>query len=145
VWLAARKGKNDLMRDVAGLGGIGGIDYTVLLCQDITAMRDFYHEVMGFEIGTEVPGKWVEFRVGSQRLALRLRSRPYDGPPPVPEAASVQLAFRVPPGDIQKAVDQLVGLGVELLEPVTDFEFFDHRAFFFADPENNVIEIYAEI
>ncbi len=134
-----------MMRDIAGLGAIGGIDYTVLLCQDITSMRGFYVEVMGFEIGSEVPGKWVEFRVGSHRLALRLRSRPYDGPAPVPDAASVQLAFRVPPGELQRAVTQLADLGVQLLEPVTDFEFFGHRAFFFADPENNVIEIYAEV
>ncbi len=133
------------MNSTTGLGAIRGIDYTILLCEDIASMRRFYTEVMGFEIGNEVPGKWVEFHVGAQVLALRLRSRPYDGPPPVSETASVQLAFRVPPADIEAAVDQLVDLGVLLLEPVTDFEFFGHRAFFFADPESNIIEIYAEV
>ncbi len=130
---------------MSGLGAIRSIDYTILLCEDIASMNRFYADVMGFVIGNEVPGKWVEFHIGSQVLALRLRSRPSDGPSPVPETASVQLAFRVPPGDIEKAVDQLAGRGVDLLEPVTDFEFFGHQAFFFADPENNVIEIYAEV
>jgi hypothetical protein len=56
----------------------------------------------------------------------------------------VQLAFRVPPGDVAAAERQLVARGVEPLEPVVD-QPFGHRTLFFADPERNVIEIYAEL
>lgn len=108
-------------------------------------MRRFYAEVLGFEIVSEVEGRWVEFRVGSASLALRLRSRPYDGPPPLADSASVQFAFRVPLRDVEPAAAQLADHGIDLLEPIADLEQFGHRAFFFADPEHNIIEIYAEM
>lgn len=128
-----------------GLGAIRSLDYGVLLCEDLPAMQRFYADVMGFAVRTEVPGRWVEFEVGSTSLALRLRSRPYDGQPPPAESASVQFAFRLPLRELDAAVDQLAEHGVELLEPIADLEPFGHRAFFFADPEYNIIEIYGEL
>lgn len=132
------------MNEPAGLGVIRNLDYVMLLCEDIASMRDFYTQVLGFEVRNEIPGKWVEIQVGSCLLALRLRGRSYDGPP-VPASASVQLAFRVPPSEVEAAATQLAELGIELLEPVADLEDFGHRVLFFADPEHNIIEIYAEI
>lgn len=108
-------------------------------------MRRFYADVMGFEVRSEVEGRWVEFGIGGASLALRLRSRPYDGPPPGAPSASVQFAFRIPLRDIEPAAAQLTDHGIELLEPIADLEPFGHRAFFFSDPEHNIIEIYAEI
>ena len=100
---------------------------------------------MGFELTRHVVDRYAEFRVGATTLALRLRSRPYDGPYGERDAASVQLAFRVAPGDVSAAETQLRVRGIEILEPVADLEDFGHRTLFFADPEHNVIEIYAEI
>ncbi len=133
------------MNQPTGLGAIRNLDYVVLLCNEIAPMRDFYAGVLGFEIRHEIPGKWAELRIGGSLLALRLRGRSYDGAPPAPAAASVQLAFRVPPNDVAAAVSQLADRGIEPLEPVADLEDFGHRVLFFADPEHNVIEIYAEI
>lgn len=133
------------MSDHAGLGALRNLDYTMLLCRDLGPMRTFYVDVLGLEVQREVAGRYLELRVGATTLALRLRSRPYDGPPPETPAASVQLAFRVPPPDVGVAARQLVERGVELLEPVHDLPDFGHRVLFFADPEHNVIEIYAEI
>jgi len=133
------------VNDITGLGAIRSLDYTILLCDDIEAMRSFYTDVMGFEIRHEIPGKWVELQVGSSLLALRMRGRPYDGPRPDTATASVQLAFRVPPGDVETAATQLADRRVEILEAVADLEVFGHRTLFFADPEHNIIEIYAEI
>ena len=133
------------MTELTGLGAIRTLDYVVLLCEEIEPMKAFYSQVLGFELRTEVDGKWAEMRVGSMLLALRLRSRPYDGPGPATSSANVQLAFRVPPGDVDLATAQLAELGIQLLEPPSNLEPFGHRAFFFADPENNVIEIYAEV
>lgn len=127
----------------SGLGSIRAIDYTLLLCDDLPTMQRFYAEILGFELHEEVPGLWASFRVGTTLLALRRRGRPYDGPGH-DGSASVQLAFRVPPADVAVAADQLVTAGVELLEPVQDHAF-GHRTLFVADPEHNVIEIYAEI
>ncbi|MCP4222938.1 MAG: glyoxalase/bleomycin resistance/dioxygenase family protein [Actinomycetia bacterium] len=133
------------MNQPTGLGTIRNLDYVMLLCTEIEPMRDFYADVLGFPICREIPGKFVELRVGGSLLALRLRGRPYDGSPSVPTSASVQLAFRVPPSDVDVAASQLADVGIELLEPVADLPDFGHRVLFFADPEHNVIEVYAEI
>jgi catechol 2,3-dioxygenase-like lactoylglutathione lyase family enzyme len=130
---------------LTGVGAIRNLDYTVLLCDDLAAMRRFYTEVMGFSVHHEVPETWIALQVGASLLTLRPRGqRPYDGARPAPGAACVQLAFRVPPGDVETAAAQLAGHGVEILEPVTD-QPFGHRTLFFADHEHNIIEIYAEI
>ncbi|MEL6983683.1 MAG: VOC family protein, partial [Actinomycetota bacterium] len=79
------------------------LDYTMLLCRQIAPMRRFYAEVLGLRIRREVADRYVELEVGSTTLALRLRSRSYDGPPPADGVAAVQLAFRVPPADVDAA------------------------------------------
>jgi glyoxylase I family protein len=91
----------------------------MLLCSDITTMRAFYAEVLGLQVQHEIPERYVELRAGAATLALRLRSRPYDGPARETAGASVQLAFRVPPADVDAAAEQLVERGIGLLEPVT--------------------------
>ncbi|MCP3989894.1 MAG: glyoxalase/bleomycin resistance/dioxygenase family protein, partial [Actinomycetia bacterium] len=77
------------MNQPTGLGTIRNLDYVMLLCTEIEPMRDFYADVLGFPICREIPGKFVELRVGGSLLALRLRGRPYDGSPSVPTSASV--------------------------------------------------------
>lgn len=129
----------------SGVGAIRNLDYTMLLCSDIEVMKDFYGDVMKFDLRRHISGRYAEFAVGSSILALRLRTRTYDGATVALGSASVQLAFRVPPREVMMAADQLEDLGIEILEPVADLEDFGHRTLFFADPENNVIEIYAEI
>lgn len=133
------------MNDTSGLAALRNLDYTMLLCDDIEPMRAFYVDVLGLEVQHEIPGRYLELRVGAATLAMRLRSRSYDGPTRETAGASVQLAFRVPPPDVDAAARQLVERGVALLEPVHDLPDFGHRVLFFADPEHNVIEIYAEI
>ncbi|MEM9561958.1 MAG: VOC family protein [Actinomycetota bacterium] len=128
-----------------GLGALRNLDYTMLLCEDLGPMRSFYVDVLGLAVKREVTGRYLELQVGAATLALRLRSRPYDGPPRTEPGASVQLAFRVPPADVDAAAEQLVERGVELLEPVHDLADFGHRVLFVADPDGNVVEIYAEI
>ncbi len=133
------------MATPAGLGALRTLDDTMLLCRDLDPMRAFYVDVLGLAVRREVPGRYLELRVGSTTLALRLRTRPYDGPPRPEPGASIQLAFRVAPSDVDAAAEQLVDRGVELLEPVRDLPDFGHRVLFVADPEQNVVEIYAEI
>lgn len=117
----------------------------MILCEDIGVTRDFYVGILGLAVQFEVADRYLEVRAGSVTLAFRLRSRSYDGPARSEPGAAVQLAFRVPPADVAVASQQLAEQGVELLEPVHDLPEFGHRVLFFADPEHNVIEIYAEI
>lgn len=133
------------MSEARGLAAVDELAYTMVLCGDVDSMRAFYADVLGLEVEREVAGRYLELRAGTTRLAFRLRSRPYDGPPRQAPGASVQLAFRVEPSDVDAAVEQLARLGIEPLEPVRDLPDFGHRVLFIADPEGNVVEIFAEI
>ena len=87
---------------------------------------------------------WVEHRVGSVVLALRHRTRGYDGPGAPAGSAQVQLAFRVTPAEVDSCHAELVERRVEILEPPVSQDY-GHRTLFFRDPENNVLEIYADL
>ena len=129
-----------------GIGTINNLDYVILLCERMAETREFYLNVMKFPLEMDRP-TWVSFRVGSGLLTLRLRGQGlawHDGPA-VSGAASVQLAFRVPPPAVEEWHGELVAKGVEILSPPKDLPDWRHRTLFFRDPEGNIIEVYAEI
>ena len=120
------------------------LNYVVLLCEDITAMKAFYHEVLGFPIERDWED-WIEMRLGTVLLTLRERGRPYDGQAPRGGAgAGVQLAFRVAAHEVDEWHAELLRKQVEILEPPRDRDY-GHRTLFFKDPEGNILEIYADI
>ena len=127
------------------IGGIQNLDYTVILCAKLAETRAFYPDVMGFPVAADLEN-WVSFRVGATLLTLRPRG-PWnvcdDGPLPA-GSAGMQLAFRVPLAAVDQCHAELVAKGVTILREPTDLPKWRHRALFFRDPENNVIEIYAE-
>lgn len=59
-------------------------------------------------------------------------------------SAAVQLAFRVPLEAVDLCHAELVAKGVLTLREPTDLAKWRHRTLFFRDPEDNIIEIYAE-
>ena len=132
------------MTENKGLGAIRSMDYVIILCNDFEKMRKFYCETFGFHIEDETPGLWVGFRVGSLFLGLRPRGRPYDGPQNKNDSASIQLSFYVPPADVDTAYETLKEKSIEVIEKPTNQEW-PHRTLFFADPENNIIEIFSDI
>ena len=121
------------------------LDYTVLICRDLAGTVAFYRDVLGLPVETERE-RWVELRMGSTILALRSRgTAPWGDDGPAAEgSAAVQLAFRVPPPAVDAWHDELVARGVRVLRGPTDLTQWRHRTLFFADPEGNVLEIYAE-
>jgi glyoxylase I family protein len=129
-----------------GIASIGNIDYVILLCEDMVRARKFYLEVMKFRLERETP-RWVSFHVGSGLLCLRPRMLEgvFQDGPGAPGSASVQLAFRVSPPEIDECHAELIAKGVEMLGPPRDIPAWRHRALFFRDPEGNIIEIYAEV
>jgi lactoylglutathione lyase len=127
------------------LKDIRNCDYVILLCTDMKATRVFYKDVMGFPVERD-SDNWVSLRVGATLLTLRPRGRSLagdDGPAALGSAA-VQLAFRVPPPAVDACHAELVAKGVPIVRPPTDLPDWRHRTLFFRDPEQNVIEIYAE-
>jgi catechol 2,3-dioxygenase-like lactoylglutathione lyase family enzyme len=127
------------------LGGIRNLDHAVILCDRMDATRAFYSDVMGFAV-EEDRENWVSFRVGATLLTLRPRG-PWavcdDGPRP-PGSAAVQLAFKVPLDAVAECHRTLVAKGVPIIRGPTDLPKWRHRTLFFRDPEDNIIEIYAE-
>lgn len=131
------------------LKSIRHLDYVVLLCRNLSSMKKFYHDVMGFPIHLETES-WIEMRIGSMLLTLSKRERPFVGPPLPAESAAVQLAFRVPPQDVENCYEELKANGVEIVQApqIIDkkvWQYWKHRTLFFKDPEGNLLEIYAEI
>lgn len=127
------------------LGGIERLDYTVILCGRMQDTRAFYSDVMGFSVA-EDRENWVSFRVGSTLLTLRPRGRwsVCDDGLVTCGSAAVQLAFRVPIDAVDHCYKELVTKGVSILRGPTDLPEWRHRTIFFRDPENNILEIYAE-
>ena len=127
------------------LDQIHNLDYTVLLCSRMAETVAFYRDVMKFPIETEREN-WVSFRVGATLLTLRPRCAwsVCDDGESVPGSAAVQLAFRVPPPAVEICHAELAAQGVAILRPPTDLPDWRHRTLFFRDPEDNIIEIYAE-
>ena len=129
-----------------GIASIRNLDYVVLLCEDLVRARQFYLDVMKFRIERET-SRWVSFHVGSGLLCLRPRTLEgvFQDGPGAPGSASVRLACRVSPPEIDECRAELIAQGVEMMGPPRDIPSWGHRAIFFRDSERNVIEIYAEV
>ncbi len=123
---------------------IRSLDYTVIFARQMGAMREFYGTTLGFPLHNELGPKWVEFRIGSNLLALAERGGLFDDPSPPVGVLSLQLAFRVAPNEVAGCAADLAERGVNLVSGPTD-QPFAHLTLFFRDPDGNVLEIYAEI
>ena len=119
------------------------LSYAIVLCDDMEEMKAFYRDLFPFEVETETDES-LAFVAGDVRLGLRKRSRDYDGQPATPESPGLQLAFRVAPDEVEPCYQRLVEKGVKILEPPTD-QPRGHRTVYFADPQGNVLEVYAEV
>lgn len=127
------------------LGEIRSFDYAILLCGKMEETCAFYRDIMGFPVETDRE-RWVSFRTGSTLLALRPRWAwtICDDGKSIPGPAAVQLAFRVPPPAVDARHAELVAKGVPILRGPTDLPDWRHGTLFFRNPEDNIIETYAE-
>ena len=128
----------------SAFGAIQAIDYTVIFVRDMTAMRRFYEDILGFPLVRELSPGWIEYRVGSNTLALARPSLTAQDVPTPPGTASLQLAFKVPVAEVDRCAEHLVRESVGLVSPPTDRDF-GHRTLFFRDPDGNLLEIFADI
>jgi lactoylglutathione lyase len=123
---------------------IRSLDYTVIFVRHMAKMREFYELTMGFPLHRELSPRWLEFRTGSNILARTERGGRFNDPRPPVGTLSLQLAFRVAPHEVDLCAATLEERGVAIVLPPTD-QPFGHRTLFFRDPDDNVLEIYAEI
>ena len=125
------------------LKAVRQLDYAIVLCDDIECMKAFYRELFDFPIDSE-SATGLTLRAGGVLLSLRQRTRPYDGRGVRSDVPGVQLAFRVAPAQVDQCHAQLLAREVPILDPPTD-QPRGHRTVYFADPEGNILEVYAEI
>jgi catechol 2,3-dioxygenase-like lactoylglutathione lyase family enzyme len=128
----------------SGFRAIRAIDYTVIFVRDMTAMRRFYEDILGFPLLRELSLRWIEYRVGDNTLALARPSLTGADAPTPNGSASLQLAFKVSVPEVDKCADELLRQSVNLLSPPTD-QVFGHRTLFFRDPDGNLLEVFADI
>lgn len=121
---------------------IQNLDYIILLCDDFAGMKAFYRDLFDFPIATERDDV-LAMQLGELTFCLRKRTRPYDGTSAGHAHPGVQLAFRVPQGQVDACYAELQSKGVTILDPPTD-QFWGHRTVFFRDIEGNVLEFYEE-
>ncbi|MEZ4729935.1 MAG: VOC family protein [Caldilineaceae bacterium] len=119
------------------------LTYVIVLCDDIERMKAFYRDLFAFPIDSESETT-LAFRAGSVLLSLRQRTRGYDCQGVRAEVPGMQIAFLVAPDEVERCYAQLVEKGVTILDPPTD-QPRGHRTALLADPEGNILEIYAEI
>jgi catechol 2,3-dioxygenase-like lactoylglutathione lyase family enzyme len=117
--------------------------YVIVLCDDIDCMKKFYRELFPFPVDSETDES-LALRVGSVLLGLRQRTRDYDGRGGGPESPGLQLAFLVSPAEVDECYEVLLAKGVQILDPPAD-QPRGHRTVYFADPEGNILEVFAEI
>ena len=125
------------------LASVQRLSYVIVLCDDMDRMKAFYRDLFSFPVESETATS-LALRAGSVLLALRQRTRDYDGRGGGSESPGVQLAFLVSPAEVDLCYDQLVDKGVEILDPPKD-QSRGHRTVYFSDPEGNILEVYAEI
>lgn len=125
------------------LRAIKTLDYIVIPCRDLPTMRAFYREVLGLPSAYE-RHDWVTFQLGEVTLALRPRTAPFFALTRDVDSPSVQLAFRVDYDQVDRCHEDLMALGVSILEPPKD-QLWGHRTLYVADPEGNVLELYADL
>jgi catechol 2,3-dioxygenase-like lactoylglutathione lyase family enzyme len=141
---ATKASKNSQEIRMTALHHIRHLDYTILFARDMDAMRDFYGSVMEFEVNRDLSRGWIEYRVGSNLVALTEHGVMFDDPKPQKGALSAQLAFRVTREQVDECAEALTAKGVELVSGPAD-QPWGHRTLFFRDPDGNVLEIYADI
>ena len=123
---------------------VRAIDYTVVYVRDMAAMRRFYQDVLCFPLVRELSPGWIEYQVGSNTLALARPSLTATDQPTPLGSASLQLAFKVTPPDVDACAAELLRHGITLVSPPTN-QSFGHRTLFFRDPDGNLLEVYADI
>ncbi len=117
--------------------------YTIVLCDNLELMKTFYRETFAFPVDLDTPTT-LTFRTGSVILALRQRTRDYDGKGTRKGLPGVQLAFLVSSAEVDAQYRRLVERGVPIFDPPKDQDW-GHRTVYFSDPEGNLLEFFCPL
>lgn len=125
------------------------INLITILTDDVPKMVTFYRDALGFSAPDE-GGPYVEFQHEGVRFAICARSILYEttrheGFKQPIVGRMLELAFPCDsPADVDKSYQELIARGATPIHPPADMPW-GQRAAFFADPDGNIHEIFAEL
>ena len=116
---------------------------TVLYARDLDAARRFYGEVLGLEVHSELPGKYVFFQMTEQMLLvfnpdLSAIQKVEDGPPPHGATGAGHVCFRCGADDLEAWQAHLEKNGIAV-ERLLDWPR-GGRSLYVRDPAGNSVE-----
>ena len=127
----------------------GKVALITILTDNMPAMLRFYRDVLGFQLKND-QGKYVEFENEGVRFAIcsRLIMKSVTGHASYRQAKtgqSFELAFPLDtPEEVDRVYADILTKGAKpIMAPVT--MSWGHRTAFFADPDGNIHELFAEL
>lgn len=117
------------------------IKETCFYAKDLLAIKQFYHDLLGLPVITEIPEKLIFFRAGTSVLLCfnPAYSKNQDTPPPHYAEGKPHFAFEVPADKYCDSKKELTQKGIKI-----DYEHIwpsGKKSAYFSDPEGNVLEI----
>lgn len=113
-------------------------------------MLAFYRDVLDFKVQLEMEGNYAEFEnpgvrfaISTNKVMLDTTKHPSYGEER--KGQSLELAFRVPkPVEVDKTFEKIIEKGATAIAQPSDMPW-GQRAAFFADPDGNIHEIFADL
>lgn len=110
-------------------------------------MKEFYNKVLGFKIKLDL-GEYVEFENEGVRLAICMRSVMHSCSDEYQKKSNgqiLELAFPCKsPSDVDVSYKELISKGAKPIAIPQNMPW-NQRTAFFADPDGNIHEIFAEL
>jgi len=120
------------------------IKETCIYSRDLIEARNFYHDLLGLPIISEVEGKHIFFKVGNNVLLCFNPddSRLKKSPPAHFAEGRYHFAFEVTPDEYENAKVEIRNKGVAIIDTLLWQN--GKESFYFNDPLGNVVEIVPE-
>jgi len=126
------------------------IDAIGCLTSNITGMKQFFVEVLNFEVIFEMPDNYVEFKQEGTRFALSShpvmkKATGHESYDKIKSGQVLELMFRCDdPNDLDKSYQAIIDKGAEPIKPPADMPW-GQRTAFFADPDSNIHELFCDL
>ena len=125
----------------------GRIGLITILSDDVHSMKEFYRNVLGFDILEDL-GRYVEFLNEGSRFAICSREVMYNGTDHISfkelrSGQSFELAFPLDsPDEVDRVYEEIISKGAT---PIKEPEMmpWGRRTAFFSDPDGNIHELYS--
>jgi lactoylglutathione lyase len=120
-----------------------------IVTDNVPALASFYRDVLGFAAKSDL-GQYVEFESDGVRFAVCTRAVMFGATDHVSyhephRGQSFELAFPCQePAEVDRVYAEIVARGAAAIKPPADMPW-GQRAAFFADPDGNIHELFADL